>query len=294
MLHDPPSVSPFANVVFAGGGNRCLWQAGFYEIVAPEIGLRPTAISGSSAGATVACFLMAGRSSEALEQFKAATGANARNMYPLNALRRGRPVFPHEQMYRDAILSAIDAPAWARLQAGPDIRVQLTRLPRWLGPRLAATLGILAYSIEKRISNPVHPRAGAVVGFHGEAVSIRRCASREALADLLLASSSVPPFTPVRKLGRSTALDGGVADNVPVRALKDSPGRTLLLLTRPYPAHTLERLPGDRLYVQPSQDIRVSKFDYTSPQLLQMAYDMGRADAERFLRRWPDVAPRPG
>ena len=45
-------------------------------------------------------------------------------------------------------------------------------------------------------------------------------------------------------------LDGGVVDNVPVCALDDAPGATLVLLTRRYRA--LPDIPG-RTYVQPSR-----------------------------------------
>ncbi|NJN40338.1 MAG: patatin-like phospholipase family protein, partial [Gammaproteobacteria bacterium] len=33
------------NVVFAGGGNRCLWQAGFWSEAAPRLGLIPQRIA---------------------------------------------------------------------------------------------------------------------------------------------------------------------------------------------------------------------------------------------------------
>ena len=33
--------SEFKSVVFAGGGSRCMWQAGFWEVAAPELGIKP-------------------------------------------------------------------------------------------------------------------------------------------------------------------------------------------------------------------------------------------------------------
>ena len=38
-------------VVFAGGGNRCYWQGGFWEAASPLLGLRPGTLVGVSAGA---------------------------------------------------------------------------------------------------------------------------------------------------------------------------------------------------------------------------------------------------
>ena len=34
----------FDKVVFAGGGHRCWWQAGFWEVLRAEIELRPRVI----------------------------------------------------------------------------------------------------------------------------------------------------------------------------------------------------------------------------------------------------------
>ena len=39
----------FQQVVFAGGGHRCWWQAGFWDVVAPRIALRPRVVAGVSA-----------------------------------------------------------------------------------------------------------------------------------------------------------------------------------------------------------------------------------------------------
>jgi hypothetical protein len=39
-----------------------------------------------------------------------------------------------------------------------------------------------------------------------------------------------------------------------------------------------------RLYVQPSQPVPVSSWDYTDPRGLQAAFDLGRRDAEAFAR----------
>jgi predicted acylesterase/phospholipase RssA len=43
-------------VVFAGGGNRCYWQGGFYEAAATRLGLSPRLVIGTSAGAFAATY----------------------------------------------------------------------------------------------------------------------------------------------------------------------------------------------------------------------------------------------
>lgn len=44
----------FDTVVFCGGGNRCFWQAGFWEVVVAETGCMPKRVLAVSAGAYVA------------------------------------------------------------------------------------------------------------------------------------------------------------------------------------------------------------------------------------------------
>jgi predicted acylesterase/phospholipase RssA len=270
--------SRFAAAVFAGGGNRCFWQAGFWSEAAPALGLAPHRVAATSAGAAIACVLFAGRLREGLAHFRSAVAANPRNVYPGNVFH-GRQVFPHAAMYRRALLAVIDREALERLHAGPELLVPVTRAPGWLGTRTAFAVAGLADALEHLARPSVHPRLTRRLGFAAEYVSVRSCPSPEALADLVLASSCTPPFTPALLHGGRPALDGGVADNVPAAAVEADDGPTLVLLTRRYPR--LPRHPG-RVYVQPSARIPVSAWDYTDAEGIQAAFDLGRRDGEAF------------
>jgi predicted patatin/cPLA2 family phospholipase len=271
------------NVVFAGGGNRCLWQAGFWSAAAPRLDLVPRRIAATSAGAAIACVLFAGRLREGLAHFRAATAANRRNAYPANVLR-GRAVFPHAAMYRRALLETIDAAALARLRAGPEIVVPITRAPRWLGTRSAFAVAGVFDAIEHALARSPHPRLARQCGFGVEYGRVSECATPDALADLVLASSCTPPFTPLLSHAGRPALDGGIVDNAPVEAVGDGP--TLVLLTRSFtrlPAHPM------RTYLQPSQRVPVKSWDYTDPAGLDAAFALGQRDAERWCATWPAV-----
>ena len=190
-------------------------------------------------------------------------------------------MFPHARMYRKAVLDLFDPGTLTRVHAGPDIRMLLGHMPPWLGPRTGFLAAAAAYNFDKRVRRVVHPTTPQAIGFRPEIVSVRACATPEALADLILASSCSPPMTPLLTWKGRYVLDGGVVDNVPVCALDDAPGETLVMLTRRYPA--LPSIPG-RTYVQPSMKIPVSAWDYTSAERLQSAYDLGRRDGEAFVR----------
>lgn len=275
----------FEQVVFAGGGNRCWWQAGFWEVVAPAIELKPRVIAAVSAGAATACLLHANDTQTALAHYRQALRGNPRNAYPINALRRGRRVFPHGAIYREALRTLLGGEHFTRLMRdAPEIRVQLSRLPRGLGPYPAVALGIVGYNVEKYLLHSLHPRVGRALGFTSEVARVQDCRDAEELVDLILASSCTPPFTPIALHRGRPALDGGLVDNVPVDAADAEGATTLVLVTRRYPRHPDVFELGGRVYVQPSRRVAASSWDYTAPDAYEETWRQGREDGAAFVR----------
>lgn len=274
----------FKTVVFSGGGCRCLWQVGFYNTVSPELGLKPDVVAGVSAGAAMAAMIIGGASQTGLRLIKEATAVNRSNFYLSNIFSR-KPAFPHYAIYRNAVLNTLDENAVKKIRSGPEVRVMFAHPPSYLGARSGAIAGLLAYTLEKHIKRPVHPVTGANLGYRATIVKLNECSTGEEMTDMIMYSSCTPPFLPVLKYKGSVTLDGGVIDNVPVRAVNDmnDKGKMLVLLTRLYDSKSIPRVKG-RLYVQPSSIPPVSKWDYTNPAGLQAAYDLGRADGERFIK----------
>lgn len=173
----------FDQVVFAGGGNRCWWQAGFWDVIQPELRIRPRVITGISAGAATACMLYTRDSDWVMRYYEDALRHNTRNAYWGNLLR-GESVFPHYRIYRQALLD-IYREKFSTLADAPEIRVGVSHLPRWLGARSAVAAGLIAYNIEKYVRKTLHPTLGQTLGFHPEFVRAQDCASVEDLADLI-------------------------------------------------------------------------------------------------------------
>ena len=269
----------FENVVFAGGGNRCFWQAGFWSVAAQALALKPTRVTAVSAGSAIACTLFSDSFDSGFRHYKKALAANGSNVYLRNLLR-DQPVFPHGTMYRDAILACIDEAALMRLRcASPQISVLISCPPRWASPGMALMLGMIATGIDDLGSECVHASCGCRIGFTPLFVSVRECATPASLADLIIASSCVPPLTPQARRNGIALLDGGFVSNVPTQGVGGANGQTLVLLTRPFAQ--LPSIPG-RTYVQPSQPVPVAAWDYTDPAALQATFDLGRRDGERF------------
>ncbi|WP_414471793.1 patatin-like phospholipase family protein [Microvirga sp. M2] len=274
----------FDAVAFAGGGNRCYWQGGFWEAAAPLLGLDPTMIVGVSAGAWSACYSLLGLGRMVNEMVAEGCSQGRRN-FEWRAWRSEGSPWPVSLMYRSLIEAVIDEAALARLKRGPEILIGLARKPRRLPLAIAVPLGIAAYQIEKKWRSPVHPRGGRALGFVPEFVRVQDLASPAELSAALMASASVPPFMPVGRIGGTAALDGGLVDNVPAEPLipvEERGGRTLVILSRLYRA--FPQVKG-RLYVQPSQPVPIGQFDITNPDGIRRAYEMGLKDGEDFARR---------
>jgi hypothetical protein len=271
----------FDAVVFAGGGNRCYWQGGFYEAAAPRLGLTPKLVVAASAGAFAAAYSLLGTGAQVRQSVYDGCGPHLKN-FDVAAWRRGEPLCPVGPLYNELLAQTIDDTALARLNNLTDLRIAVTRMPRGLPPLAGALLGIGAYQLEKHLLHPVHPRLGRALGFRPEFVSARDVASAREMHDVMLASSGVPPFIPVTLVNGKPAFDGGLVDNVPVEPLSPveaAGGKTLVLLTRLY--KNIPDVTG-RMYVQPSQKVNLSQFDITNPDGIRAAYELGVRDGNAF------------
>lgn len=274
----------FDQVVFAGGGHRCWWQAGFWDVVRPEIDLRPRVIAGVSAGAAMACLLYGNNSRDALDYYHGVLKPGARNVYWGNLARRGARVFPHAGIYRQALKDLLGGSHFQRLRSSaPEIRISFARIPGWLGPRSAVFAGMAAYNFEKHTRRPLHPRLGRKLGFRSEVVRVQDCDGEEDLFSLIIASSCTPPFTPIEYRDGRPTMDGGMVDNVPVDALDPVGGPVLVMTSRCYKLHAPVFMREGRVYVQPSSKPPSSSWDYTRPSNYEDTYKLGRMDGHQFL-----------
>lgn len=273
----------FDAMVFAGGGNRCYWQGGFYEAAAGRLGLKPRLVVGASAGAFAATYSLLEIGPRVRQNVIGACGTHLKN-FDLAGWRRGGPFCPVGPMYQELLAATIDEAALARINAMTDFRIAYSRLPKRLSPTFGAALGIGAYQLEKQLFHPVHPRFGRALGFRGGFVAARDLKDPQLMRDALIASGGVPPFMPVTLVDGQPAFDGGLVDNVPVEPLlpiEAQGGRTLVLLTRLY-----KHVPkvANRTYVQPSQKINVKQFDITNPDGIRNAFELGLKDGDAFAR----------
>lgn len=274
----------YDSLVMQGGGVRCLWQAGFLSAVAPHWE-PPRHICAVSAAAAIACAFAAGRLDAGVEAFKTAVAGNRRNFYASHAFSR-KPLFPHAAMYRTVLAEMLNDAGMEALLRGPDVDVLLCRPPRRL-PAVTVRALLLGIGVSRQFRSSRLSAALVRVGrLSPEFVPVRSCRDSIDVADLVLASSSTPPITPLFSYRGRHALDGGVLESVPVSGLRPARSRALVMLTShhggppppalvpPHPAITV---------VAPSRQIPGAPWDYANPDLLEAFLALGREDGRRFV-----------
>lgn len=271
----------YDNLVMQGGGIRCLWQAGFLSVVAPHWDRMPKKIYAVSAGAAIACAFAADRMDAGVEAFKEAVSKNKKNFYPSHLFSRKR-VFPHAAMYRGLLSEVLNDSGMKALQRGPDVEILLCRPPRRLSS-VTVTALLIGIGLGRRFSpKRISSTLIRTRGLSPEFVSVRSCRDARDVADLVLASSSTPPYTPLFSYQGRHALDGGVLESVPMSGLRTADAGTLVVLTS---HHRLTPLPehSTLTHVAPSRHVEGAPWDYANPRLLDAFYSLGKEDGARFV-----------
>jgi predicted acylesterase/phospholipase RssA len=270
-------------LTLAGGGNRAFYQLGLLNRWWPDLGARVGVLSACSAGACVAVMLLSGRREETFEFWYRRRAHVTKNLDWSKLLRGERPA-PHFPIYRDTLLFALAEGGLERLRAQPFPIYALVAVPPvGLPVPLAVPIGLGLYSLERWLRpGRLHPGLGRRIGFEPVAKDLRTLETPEAVADLVLASSATPPFTPVGQVDGRPVLDGGLVDNAPA-FLAERVGEWrghLVVLNRPYPASVMGRR-GGRWYLCPSVPTPADRWDYTRPERITETMLLGERDADR-------------
>lgn len=271
-------------LIFAGGGNRCWWQAGAVTQWLGHGWRLPPLLVGTSGGAAIATACLTGGTRDALDACERLFGANQR-MLDWRALRSLKLRFAHQHIYPAWLSSFINGETFDALRgASSDVLVALTRPARLLGLSGSVAAGTLAYLVDKHIGNRLHPRLPRMLGLRHEFHPLQQCRSLADAQNLLVAAAAAPPFLSAQRVNGKHAIDGGYLDNAPLPAQSAAEGaRTLVLLTRHYPKlPTLFRHHG-RHYWQPSQRIPVSTWDCTHRATVRDGFALGQQDASESL-----------
>ncbi len=198
----------FDAIGFAGGGNRCYWQSGFWEAFNGLHPQRPDYYVTVSAGAYHCAMNLAGKA----RQVREAAIAFAEKGLPTSS---GRTSSSAARPSWSAACSMNSSPPCSMmatsktLKAQPPIFMQVSRPPPLMPSAIAALGSIAAYQLEKRITGGAYSKAGRYLGLSPAWISTHEMHTARDLIDGMLATASVPPFMRVGRIHGRPCLDGG-------------------------------------------------------------------------------------
>jgi predicted acylesterase/phospholipase RssA len=267
-------IESFQTLIFAGGGNRCWWQAGLLHEWMRADQVRAKRFVGTSAGAAIAYAAATNRLPDAFDACKRAYAANEHIIKSRIPLR-----FAHETIYPAWLRAFVHDASVQRLRERetPTVMVAFAHLPRWLPTSASLALGAACYIIDKYWSQRIHPALLPRLGYSMQVRELVRSASSDEANALLAAAAAAPPFMPALRVEGRIAVDGGFADNAPRVPVNND--RQLVLLTRHYPNRPQLFEMDGRWYFQPTRAIPVSTWDCTPKATVEAAFELGRADA---------------
>ncbi|CAM4262870.1 patatin-like phospholipase family protein [Palleronia rufa] len=271
----------FDQLVFSGGGTRCMWQGGFIHVLRDAVPLKPKRITGVSGGACSGCGFVTHRGQQVLEAFVETAESLDYNL-PTSEPFDGEPGrSPHQSLYRDVIESCFgDAEARRSVAEGPSLQILIARPPDTSWARTTGAAMTLVYVADSKIRSNPHLTWAQKAGLTEELVDANQAARDGRLTDLICAAATIPPAFDPPEWDGLPAIDAGMADQAPMPTPDE--GTSLIVLTKRF--RNFPDVPG-RTYVQPSKEVPADKIDFTDPDKLRRTWALGEADARRFLSK---------
>ena len=283
--HCPLEIGEVQTLIFAGGGNRCWWQAGVVSTLLDSGWKLPPALVGTSAGAAMAFALMTSAIKQALDSCRELYRANQLLIHRASLLPL-RFDFAHAQIYPDWIESIVTDHSIGLLRDSPSrLRVGISRPASGLGLTGSLAVASIAYILERYSSSRFHPVLPRYLGLRQQLLDVGEFDAVCDLRRLLQASAAAAPFMKAQQVNGQWGFDGGYTDNAPIpEQSREERERTLVLLTRHYPGLPQTFRFRDRVYWQPSRKIPVSTWDCRPHTTVDSAFELGMIDATAGIR----------
>lgn len=276
----------YETLAFAGGGNRCSWQAGAMTELLDRGWELPRCLVGTSAGAAIAMACVTIGPAAALERWGQLLRCTERPTRGMVASEHG-PLSQHENLYRRWLHSLVSLRTLDMLRHGPrHIVVAVSRPAHRLGLRASVIAGTFAYLIDQLVSPEIHPRLPSMLGLRQEFIDLRSCETVAGACSLLRAAAAAVPYIRPVQLGGRWALDGGYVDNAPIPSQSVAERHsTLVMLTRHDKSSPSIFICGGRTYWQPSRPVPVQTWECSTSTDIIAAFELGRSDARALLHR---------
>ncbi|ALO28265.1 MULTISPECIES: patatin-like phospholipase family protein [Leptospira] len=272
----------------AGGGCKAFYGLGFGHEM-KSWGLKFKEVSGVSAGAAMVLCLICGNEEECVSFFENIVRKNPANFY-LSRLFKGGRVFPHEEMYRKTIRFGIDFQKIVKSEIKVFIHT-LKAIPKEDSLRNKFRLARLIAETAKAFLEDERDKKR---GLNTERMQriLRKWNMKEVLftkkdfddektvEQIILNSSSVPPVVSVQSHEKEYYFDGGLTNNLLLEVFPPDK-KTIGVYYEPTTIVGKDPKLLERCYLQtPSEPLPITSFDYTDPNGVRRAYELGKRDAQ--------------
>lgn len=279
---------PRVGVALSGGGCRAFYGLGLFSRL-QELGLKAHTWGGSSAGSSMALGLALNRTQEVIQIFTALTSINEKNLY-LSKLIRGKRPFPHEEMYRTTIRKILD---WQEfLDKVEEFIIPVTYVPPEKITGLQNNMRVfyelgMAYRQDltrREQGKPEYLLRQKARHYGLEEIIFYKKNIRDPqhLEDLILATSSVPPLVSFQEIQGKRYLDGGIYNHMPIAQLTNVDYRLGVVYEKNDLTNYRKALRDERTYIfyPPKEEVSISVWEYSRPDLIEETFELGRRDAE--------------
>ncbi|EKR62108.1 MULTISPECIES: patatin-like phospholipase family protein [Leptospira] len=271
----------------AGGGCKAFYGLGFGHEM-KSWGLKFREVSGVSAGAAMVLCLICGDEEECVSFFENIVRKNPANFY-LSRLFKGERVFPHEEMYRKTIRFGMDFQKIVK--SGIKVFIHtLKAIPKEDSLRNKFRLArLIAETAKAFLEDERDKKRGLNTGRMQRV--LRKWNMKEvlftekdfddekAVEQIILNSSSVPPVVSVQSHGNEYYFDGGLTNNLLLEVFPPDK-KTIGVYYEPTTIVGKDPKLLERCYLQtPSEPLPITSFDYTDPNGVRRAYELGKRDA---------------
>ncbi|MCB1145781.1 MAG: patatin-like phospholipase family protein [Leptospiraceae bacterium] len=287
--------NPRIGLCLSGGGCKAFYALGIGKVLNEE-GIHFNAISATSAGTAMALSIVENNEQKVMEYFCDLTSRSKSNFH-LDKLIRGERPFPHERMYRQTIQENIDLQSLQKKKT--RFYFNSLKFPKHLfpseepGKRTRVILKMInAYRkedglYEKKIIKPLLTSLAVAEGLQEVIFTNKDFIDPQRVEDIVLTTSSAPPFVSLQQLDQEYYLDGGVFDNVPVRVLP----KLDLIIAVHYQIESrqiVEKLGRDRgrniFWICPTSKLPINMWDYANPAGVRATYQRGIKDGKNIMR----------
>ncbi|GGP25299.1 patatin-like phospholipase family protein [Silvimonas amylolytica] len=282
-LADIFELDEIQTLAFAGGGNRCWWQAGLMARMLEQGYVLPKNLVGTSGGAAMAAACMVDGPDRVLTACRKVFDT-CEHAFDWHRLREFRFGFPHIHLYAAWIHTFLHAGNFRRFQSHPSLlNVAVTRPVSGLGLPGSIAVGTLGWFVDELLWHRLHSPLPRYLGLRLDFIPLNQCTDASTAHETLSASAAALPWFPAIQLGASWGMDGGYVDNaaIPPQTRKQK-NRTLILLTRHYPGRPALFQHAFRWYWQPSAPVPVSTWDCTRHATIEAAFEQGYTDAQQM------------